>query len=46
MALNIRNPEAERLAAELARDNILVSGIAPGAFQSDMNTAARDHEAQ
>ena len=32
-----------RLAAELARDNILVSGIAPGAFQSDMNTAARDH---
>ncbi len=34
-----------RLAAELARDNIVVSGIAPGAFQSDMNTAARDHEA-
>jgi NAD(P)-dependent dehydrogenase (short-subunit alcohol dehydrogenase family) len=32
-----------RLAAELVRDNILVSGIAPGAFQSDMNTAARDH---
>jgi NAD(P)-dependent dehydrogenase (short-subunit alcohol dehydrogenase family) len=32
-----------RLAAELCKDNILVSGIAPGAFQSDMNTAARDH---
>lgn len=32
-----------RLAAELVNDNILVSGIAPGAFQSDMNTAARDH---
>ncbi len=34
-----------RLAAELVKDNILVSGIAPGAFQSDMNTAARDHGA-
>jgi NAD(P)-dependent dehydrogenase (short-subunit alcohol dehydrogenase family) len=33
-----------RLAAELARDNILVSSIAPGAFQSDMNTTARDHK--
>jgi NAD(P)-dependent dehydrogenase (short-subunit alcohol dehydrogenase family) len=32
-----------RLAAELIRDNIQVSGIAPGAFQSDMNKAARDH---
>ncbi|MFM2410476.1 MAG: hypothetical protein RL481_1304, partial [Pseudomonadota bacterium] len=32
-----------RLAAELVRDNIQVTGIAPGAFQSDMNTAARDH---
>lgn len=32
-----------RLAAELAKDNILVSGIAPGAFQSDMNKVARDH---
>ncbi|MGL5838004.1 MAG: SDR family oxidoreductase [Sphingorhabdus sp.] len=31
-----------RLAAELARQNVLVSGIAPGAFQSDMNKAARD----
>lgn len=31
-----------RMAAELARQNILVSGIAPGAFQSDMNKAARD----
>lgn len=33
-----------RLAAELVKDNILVSGIAPGAFQSDMNKAARDHQ--
>lgn len=32
-----------RLAAELVKDNILVSGIAPGAFQSDMNKDARDH---
>jgi NAD(P)-dependent dehydrogenase (short-subunit alcohol dehydrogenase family) len=32
-----------RLAAELIRDNIQVTGIAPGAFQSDMNTAARDN---
>jgi NAD(P)-dependent dehydrogenase (short-subunit alcohol dehydrogenase family) len=32
-----------RLAAELVRDNIQVTGIAPGAFQSDMNKAARDH---
>ena len=29
-----------RLAAELVKDNILVSGIAPGAFQSEMNKAA------
>jgi NAD(P)-dependent dehydrogenase (short-subunit alcohol dehydrogenase family) len=32
-----------RLAAELVKDNILVTGIAPGAFQSEMNRAARDH---
>jgi NAD(P)-dependent dehydrogenase (short-subunit alcohol dehydrogenase family) len=32
-----------RLAAELAKDNILVSAIAPGAFQSEMNKVARDH---
>ena len=32
-----------RLAAELVKDNILVSSIAPGAFQSDMNKDARDH---
>jgi NAD(P)-dependent dehydrogenase (short-subunit alcohol dehydrogenase family) len=31
-----------RMAAELAPQNILVSGIAPGAFQSEMNKAARD----
>jgi NAD(P)-dependent dehydrogenase (short-subunit alcohol dehydrogenase family) len=33
-----------RMAAELAPQNILVSGIAPGAFPSDMNKAARDFE--
>jgi NAD(P)-dependent dehydrogenase (short-subunit alcohol dehydrogenase family) len=32
-----------RLAAELVKDNILVSSIAPGAFKSDMNKVARDH---
>lgn len=32
-----------RLAAELITDNIQVTGIAPGAFQSEMNKAARDH---
>ena len=31
-----------RLAARLINDNIAVSGIAPGAFASDMNKAARD----
>jgi len=31
-----------RLAARLTKDNICVSGIAPGAFQSEMNYAARD----
>jgi NAD(P)-dependent dehydrogenase (short-subunit alcohol dehydrogenase family) len=33
----------KRLAARLVSDNILVTAIAPGAFQSDMNKAARDH---
>ncbi len=32
-----------RLAARLVRDHIHVTAIAPGAFQSDMNKAARDH---
>jgi NAD(P)-dependent dehydrogenase (short-subunit alcohol dehydrogenase family) len=32
-----------RLAAELISDNIQVTGIAPGAFQSEMNKTARDH---
>ncbi len=32
----------KRLAATLIKDNIVVSGIAPGAFASDMNIAARD----
>ena len=33
----------KRMAARLVQDNILVTAIAPGAFQSDMNKAARDH---
>lgn len=33
----------KRLAARLVQDHIVVSAIAPGAFQSDMNKAARDH---
>jgi NAD(P)-dependent dehydrogenase (short-subunit alcohol dehydrogenase family) len=32
-----------RLAAELIKDNIQVTAIAPGAFQSEMNKVARDH---
>lgn len=32
-----------RMAARLIADNICVSAIAPGAFVSDMNRAARDH---
>lgn len=32
-----------KLASRLIRDNIVVSGIAPGAFASDMNRDARDH---
>lgn len=31
-----------RLAAQLIKENIVVSGIAPGAFPSDMNKSARD----
>jgi len=33
----------KRMALTLIEDNIVVSAIAPGAFQSDMNIAARDH---
>lgn len=33
-----------RLAARLIRDNIVVNGIGPGAFPSDMNRAARDNQ--
>lgn len=33
----------KRMAARLVRDNIIVTAIAPGAFESDMNRAARDH---
>lgn len=32
-----------RMALRLAQDHIVVSGIAPGAFPSDMNKQARDH---
>jgi NAD(P)-dependent dehydrogenase (short-subunit alcohol dehydrogenase family) len=32
-----------RMAARLIADNIAVSGVAPGAFASEMNRAARDH---
>jgi NAD(P)-dependent dehydrogenase (short-subunit alcohol dehydrogenase family) len=32
-----------RIAAELVKDQINVTSIAPGAFASDMNRAARDH---
>jgi NAD(P)-dependent dehydrogenase (short-subunit alcohol dehydrogenase family) len=33
----------KRMALRLVSDNIMVSGIAPGAFASDMNRDARDH---
>lgn len=33
----------KRLSARLIQDNINVTAIAPGAFPSDMNRAARDH---
>ena len=33
----------KRLAARLIEDDIVVTAIAPGAFPSDMNKAARDH---
>ncbi len=33
----------KRMAARLVRDHINVTAIAPGAFASDMNRAARDH---
>jgi NAD(P)-dependent dehydrogenase (short-subunit alcohol dehydrogenase family) len=33
----------KRLSLRLIEDNIVMSAIAPGAFQSDMNIAARDH---
>jgi len=32
-----------RLATKLIKENIVVTAIAPGAFASDMNKAARDH---
>jgi len=32
-----------RMAAKLIKDNINVTAICPGAFESEMNTAARDH---
>ncbi|MDQ0463426.1 NAD(P)-dependent dehydrogenase (short-subunit alcohol dehydrogenase family) [Caulobacter ginsengisoli] len=33
----------KRMSLRLIQDNIVVSAIAPGAFQSDMNLDARDH---
>jgi NAD(P)-dependent dehydrogenase (short-subunit alcohol dehydrogenase family) len=33
----------KRMALRLAQDNIVVNGIAPGAFPSEMNKEARDH---
>lgn len=33
----------KRMAARLVGENIYVTAIAPGAFESDMNRAARDH---
>lgn len=35
-----------RMALRLAPDNIAVTAIAPGAFASEMNKDARDHEAE
>ena len=35
-----------RMALRLARENIVVSAIAPGAFASEMNRDARDHAEQ
>lgn len=35
-----------RMAATLVRDYIVMSGIAPGPFASEMNRAARDHAEQ
>src|SRR3954465_2212009 len=36
-------PMTRRVAARLIKDHIVVTAIAPGAFASDMNKAARDH---
>lgn len=36
----------KRMAARLIRDSINVTSIAPGAFASEMNRAARDHGAE
>ena len=36
----------KRMAARLVRDHINVTSIAPGAYPSDMNRAARDHGAE
>ncbi len=33
-----------KMASKLVSDDIIMSGIAPGAFASNMNKAARDHE--
>ena len=33
----------KRMALELVKSNVVVTAIAPGAFASSMNKAARDH---
>jgi NAD(P)-dependent dehydrogenase (short-subunit alcohol dehydrogenase family) len=33
----------KKMAAHLIRDNVVVQSLAPGAYPSEMNTAARDH---
>lgn len=33
-----------RMAARLVKDHVYVTSLAPGAFPSNMNRAARDHE--
>jgi NAD(P)-dependent dehydrogenase (short-subunit alcohol dehydrogenase family) len=35
-----------RMALQLVKDNIVVTAIAPGAFPSEMNKDARDHEVE
>lgn len=36
----------KKMAAHLIRDNIVIQSLAPGAYPSEMNRAARDHAAE